>query len=324
MGSDSNSDRSVFREKFSFVARYLLFLIPIGVVFLWLEGSARKLPDDFRFKKSQLELQLDSIETLILGQSHTKVGLNPDLMDGWTYNLAERVQTLYFDSYLLNYYIDRMPNLKRVIVPISYQSLGGESNLAKGEYNRSYLYAFYYGSTKFTSPFNPRRYSLVLNWEIHNVVDRLYDEKFGAPLEYKIRSNGWEPRVGTTDLVENATNSPALFDQYLDESLYPDNVAYLKDMTELCERNEVQLYLFSPPMHKLYMENVTQSRYEDMVRIATEFSAEYDVPYFNDTYLDIFPDSEFYDANHLNVDGAERWTRLVNDRILEVESRGVR
>jgi hypothetical protein len=73
-------------------------------------------------------------------------------------------------------------------------------------------------------------------------------------------------------------------------------------------------------MHEAYLEHMDPDRYEQMVRIASSVARDFEVPYYNDTFLDIFEEENFYDSNHLNVEGANRWTRLIALRIEQFEN----
>ncbi|RMG71008.1 MAG: hypothetical protein D6722_07650, partial [Bacteroidetes bacterium] len=110
----------------TYVLRAAIFALPVALLFLGLEALQRYLPGDYPAKKAGLEARRGEIETLILGSSHSYMGIAPQALHGEAYNLAFTAQTLYFDQFLLEKYLDSLPRLRRVILPVSYISYGAE------------------------------------------------------------------------------------------------------------------------------------------------------------------------------------------------------
>ena len=302
-----------------FFSRAVIYSLPILLLASGLEALQHMLPNEYTHKKELLEERLDELEVLILGSSHTYLGINPALLQSRAFNLAATAQTLYFDKFLLEKYIDRLPRLKKLVLPVSYPSLGSESYKNPGDYNRSYHYAYFYGSNAFVDMLAPRRFSLVSLFTVKKSVDRSWDYFVRGDSLIEFDGNGWynSDKEPARDLAKNGRDSGKLHDAVYDESLIPDNLRYISEMIRLCKRRGVEVYLLSMPMWKTYIEQVKPERYTRMVTAMDSLSRVEQIPYFNFTEDERFIAEDFFDSNHLNQQGADKFTHIFNGLIYD-------
>ena len=299
----------------TFILRTLAFGLPVLLLLLGLELVQRHLPGDYQRKKARLEARAGEIETLILGSSHAYLGIAPEAWEGQAYNLAFTAQTLYFDWFLLEKYLDSLPQLQTVIIPVSYPSLGAESDRNPGEYNKSYHFAYFYGSTAFTKWYSPRRYSLVSLFTIKKAVDRTYAYYTGRDSLVEFLPSGWFPTEEQRDLERNARESGGFHDQYYDEALRPVNLDRLARMVAMCQERGVQPVLVSMPMWEGYARYTRPERFAYMTRATDSLAQSHGVPYFDFTWDPRFEDVDFFDSNHLRRQGALKFTHLLQDTL---------
>ncbi|MEZ4851764.1 MAG: hypothetical protein R3B93_24755 [Bacteroidia bacterium] len=296
--------------------RLFIFSIPVLIATSTLEGLQRWLPDNYSHKKALIEAQAGEIETLILGSSHGYSGINPDSLDGKAFNMASAAQTIYFDMFLLQKYIDDLKNLKTVILPISYPSLGSESNRSPGDLDRSYHYAVYYGSREFINVLAPRLYSRVSLFTTKESVDRTYDYYVhGTPL-ISFKDNGWreiDSRRGRIDI--NGRSTAKMHDYYYGEDLVAVNTERIREMIRLCQERDIQFVLVSLPMYESYSSRIRSDRYDLMLTAMNQLSQDHHVPYYDFTCDDRFRKSDFFDSTHLRTKGANKFTRILNEFI---------
>ncbi|MEL6132144.1 MAG: hypothetical protein AAFR59_02130 [Bacteroidota bacterium] len=86
------------------ILRTTLFLLPILLLLGGLEYVQYELPNDYTYKKQLLEAGAQDWEVLILGSSHSYLGIDPHHLDRPAFNLAYTAQTLAFDHFLLAKY----------------------------------------------------------------------------------------------------------------------------------------------------------------------------------------------------------------------------
>ena len=302
-----------------FFRRAFIYSLPVLMLAIGLEVLQHILPNEYTHKKALLEERLDELEVLIMGSSHTFLGINPAYIQGSAFNMGATAQTLYYDRFLLGKYIDRMPQLKKVVLAVSYPSLGSESYKNPGDYNRSYHYAYFYGSDAFVDMLAPRRFSLVSLFTVKKSVNRSMAYYMEGDSLIEFDRNGWynSDKEPARDLTQNGRDSGKLHDAVYDESLIAKNLEYLGDMIQLCKRRGVEVFLVSMPMWKSYIAQVNEGRYEKMVSAMDSLSSVEQLPYFNFTEDERFTGDDFFDSNHLNQVGAVKFTRIFNGLIYE-------
>lgn len=307
-----------------FFTRVMVYLAPVLLLMLCMEILQRKLPNDYSYKKLQLESQLGEIETLILGTSHTYMGVNPTLFDKPAFNLAATAQTLYFDKFLFEKYYKDMPQLKRIILPVSYSSLGSESYLNPGDFNKSYHYAFFYGSDAFVKTLAPRRFSIVSLFTVKRSVDRCIDYFMEGDDLVECDVRGWYAGdEAAKPLQKHGENTGRMHDVYYDDELVPVNKGYITEILKACKKANIEVHLVSMPMYTSYMKAVKTERYENMLAILDEFVQTYPVHYYNYTFDSDFTEADFFDSNHLNENGAKILTHKLIESIEKAETSSV-
>ncbi len=98
------------------------------MIIIGIEQTLRKIPNDYKYKADYLKENGKQIETLILGSSHTFTGLNPKLFTNKTFNAAHSAQSLDLDYKIFEQNRKYLPNLKTIIIPISYFSFTKQLN----------------------------------------------------------------------------------------------------------------------------------------------------------------------------------------------------
>ena len=104
-----------------FLKRLIVFFLPFLVLYPLLEIKLSQVPNYYTQKKEYLESQLSEIEILSTGSSHGD-SINPQFLSLRGFNISNDAEDIYYDVQVIEKYLDRMPNLKFIIVPISYFS----------------------------------------------------------------------------------------------------------------------------------------------------------------------------------------------------------
>lgn len=96
-----------------------------------------------------------------------------------------------------------------------------------------------------------------------------------------------------------------------DEEDYNRNIVYLHKITELCKEEDIELEFFIVPACEYVNEERTQKIRDERDDIK--------VTNFNDVFeeLDLLLESDFYDARHVNINGAIKFTDYLADYITQ-------
>jgi hypothetical protein len=296
--------------------RLLMILLPFLVVFLVIEFKASRLPNSYAQKKKGLEDQAREVNVLVLGSSHAFDDINPDYFSCKGYNLANVSQSFYYDSRLCMEYIDRLPRLKSVIITVSYFSLFYEMNdLPEGW--REYFYYRYFGIRHpLLDGTDPRIFSYTALYT-RDFISSMLASKVDSKNEFgDIQPNGWKKVNAPTEsfAVSDSTGRKlALFHHSLIrmQNLDP-NLRYLREMlSELRKRNIRVCFVMTPawPTYSDYLQPFIQRANRSVIH---ELSGEYGavfLDYLNDVR---FRKSDFADNDHLNANGAEKFSRILD------------
>ena len=98
-----------------FIKQLIVFLIPLLIIFILLEYTIRQIPNTYKYKNEWMLQHADSLNTLILGNSHCMSGVNPFFLTN-AFNFANSSQDLERDYFILTKYDNLYTGLKYVIL----------------------------------------------------------------------------------------------------------------------------------------------------------------------------------------------------------------
>lgn len=302
-----------------FILKATIFIIPLIAILVGLEYIAQTTPNAYRHKEEFITNNCDSINTLILGSSHTFYGVNPEYLENKSFNLANVSQDLKFDLYLLCRYIEKCNNIKTLVVPISYFTIY-EIPLNKSEEKfRVKFYEHYMGYNDTTLyPFE--------KLEIYDI--NIFQEKISKYLnelcckesDYGYDYNGWgtgykESNIDEDiekDAIKTVARHTPKGDNYIGE-----NREYLIQIAKLCHKHNVRLFFITTPTLPAYYNKIDKSRWNYTKSIVNDICIEYNASYFNYLDDDRFDTSDFFDIDHLCHKGAEKFSKILREDIFE-------
>jgi len=299
------------------ILKLILFILPIILIGAGMEILLRKIPNDYLYKKIQLEKHANTVETLILGGSHAYYGIIPDYLESNSFNLAYDSQFLNFDRILLKKYIDSLPNIKNVIIMIAYPTLSHRYNEGDEVYRKFNYFRYYdldpppknwyqkYYFELFRLPFkkNFQRIISYLRGEemIHSTVK-------GWCLEGKkeISKNLEQSALHTAKLLENNSMD------------FTPGLRELNDIFFMCEQRKVKVYLITFPTWEGFRELINMKKFDKMIETCETLADQNkNVEYYNFTDDSRFTREDYYDSDHLNDEGARKFTLIINELIKE-------
>ena len=304
-----------------FLLRLSLFLLPIALLAIGAEAYVRQIPNSYRIKQQLLDRVADSVETVILGNSHAYSGIRPELLPGVVANLANVSQTLDVDLALLERCIERCPQLKQVILVVDNSNLFDSPMEETGEWFRITYYTLYMQRLGGHNPYLSR-YGLEL----------LHFQSFCG----KIKKWHQLQRPDCTPLGWDTNNSWAAKDQAnwnqssVDRKLSRHtcqdweqarrNTAAAVKMARLCHQHHIRLTLLCTPVYKSYADGIPprqQHWIEETHRACTEFAGVQSLDLSRDS---TYSDDEYFDPDHLTHEGAEHLTLTLRQQLFDSPS----
>ncbi len=303
-----------------FCIKTFSIILPIVILGIILEFALRNIPNDYAYKKTYLDQHSDQIETLILGSSHVYHGLNPAYFDSKAFNAAYYSQTLDFDYEIFKKYEDNMPQLKTVIVTISYFSLfsslseGGESWRAKN-------YAIY---CDIGSP-GVFEKTEVLGQRFAINMERF--AKFYLKRESLITTSelGWGTAYKSEDAKDldvTGKNAAIRHTEKIRPEIVKANESLLDSLITFCESRNINVILITLPAYKSYRDNMNKEQQTTTLTVANNIAARHhNCVYINMLEDPSFTTKDFYDGDHLNEIGAKKFSLMVSKIVDEMNTK---
>jgi hypothetical protein len=308
------------KEVKRFSVKILMITAPFLLLFSWTEFLARRLSNSFAVKLENFEQVHDSVEVLVLGSSHALKGINTALFSCKGFNFSNSSQTLVYDSRICLKYLDRMPMLKVVIIDLSYISFFYALNDSPEKW-KDYFYYHYFGFRDIpVNRFSPAALTYTGMYTRGTLNDLIFGklnpkEEFGD-----IQPGGWEKTPVNTDTSRiselSGKNRALLHNSLINPANFPENISWFERMLSALSKSKIRVFFVSTPVLKSYSDNLIPDIQVKNKLIITEMSEKYGIPYFDYSNDPFFVMGDFYDNDHLNSRGAEKFSRLLDREIL--------
>jgi hypothetical protein len=303
------------------LARFALFLLPIVACAVVLEVMLRRLPHDFKFKKTQMEQKYDEIETLIMGGSHTYYGMDPEQFDSETFNLAYVSQSLFFDYLLLEEFIDSLPQLKDVVLMIAHASLTymfGEGEEAWRKFN-------YYRHYGIEPPYNQwyhKYYLEILNLPVQRSIKKVYQYHLMDKSLISTTASGWCDEYHMENSLDLEKTGEEEAHKHDTPSLdFSWNLEILRNIIDICAERGIRVHAINFPTYVSYRENLNPVKYNMIIDTCSWMGREFEnVYHFKIDGDPRFGAEDFYDGDHLNDAGALKCSQMVNDYLESIKA----
>lgn len=305
----------------------LLPILAIVVFDIWL----RNINTSYSEKYDGLIEQKDSVKVLFLGNSHANYAIDPSYFSAYyAYNLANVNQKIYFDKRLtLNAIDEGLKNLKYVFISVDFHSLYTSSQ------GQQEIWSYYGNGVKYKD----RNYFLAdlspLFWGYTPKVSfALLKKKIKSKFKYrglKVLDFDVEAGVNLTDTVKQgfigrtgqnqrgltreSFEIRAKFLEGLDENIRDEVILDLEDFISKLQDRNIQPILFASPTYAVYNAYLDTTIINQNTADIAEICDTYNIPYWDYIDSDEFNLDDFYDSDHLNKNGAEKFTRILSKRL---------
>ncbi|MBO4612743.1 MAG: hypothetical protein J5671_06185 [Bacteroidaceae bacterium] len=310
-----------------FLLRLSLFLLPICIVTVAAEIYVRHIPNSYRIKQQLLDSMGDSVETIILGNSHAYSGIRPELLPGISINLANVSQTTNLDLILLKQCIQRYPNLHNVIAVFDNSNLCDKHMEETDEWFRITYYTLY---MKRLGGHNP--------WLSRYGLELLHFQSFQGKIKKWLQQHrpdctplGWDTDnswAALRDLEAERAQHQTVAEwdslrtlntlgrhKIQDESAVEQNICDIEQIAQLCQQHGIRLLLLCTPVRPDYASGIPARQQQLIQQTHKTCSKRYGAISIDLSRDTTFTDSEYFDPDHLTHAGATHLTRILNKKI---------
>ncbi|WP_067149412.1 hypothetical protein [Pseudotamlana agarivorans] len=316
-----------------FIFKLIKFSLPVIVVvaifFTYAEYTLYCYPSAFQLKAKHFKQNKKNIDILILGSSHNQNAINPEIINDFSCsNLAFGGQDIRIDSALFNLVIKQLPKLKYIVLELSYHTLEHRNNI---NYHRNSLYLRFYNLNLFNRNINIKDYSIYLskpnlyNRFLNPFAKKTSVNKYGFATELTSNTpelNRFENLKYNENLILNDTSNMFINrHKYEDIDAYKKNTSTICHLIDKCVNNDIIPIVISPPVYKNYFNSYIiskEKRRKDYInQILLKYPAMVYIDYEQDSRFIV---TDFKDEDHLNPNGAKKFSMLLNDTINVIEA----
>ena len=303
-----------------FLAKSLWFLLPVLLFFTAMEIYIRNSENSFITKAKYFQKNKEQVEVLVLGSSHNQNGVNPKFFRSKTTNLSYGSQDIQIDSALFFSNVKQMKNLKKVVFELDYHRLDIEN---KPDFYRFPWYYMYYGIEVQPVKFVHKVSLYSSNVDFFNTI--ILDQFSSNYKPQVINEFGFVEKNYTDDFVgffymENkieATAKERLKSRHKEFSAknFNRNASRIQSMIAYCKNNNIELYFFSSPLYKTYIENKIPMKDQKVKNYIQKLITNEKINYYNFENTSRFELYDFSNDDHLNAKGAEKYSKLIDSII---------
>lgn len=291
------------------------------LLFLWMvETAERKIPNNYSYKNQWLEANASTLNTIILGSSHSYCGVNPEYLSGKAFNASHVGQTLKFDHFIFDKFYEKFDQLEHVILPVSYFTLFSKLKEDITEWRIKNYNIYYSGRFELA----PKYYLEIVNgrisYKIEHLINELLNQETGytritvTPLgqasEYVLEED-FDMETSGLEAANRHTKKDFRHLEY--------NVQYLEQIISMCAEKNIKLILFTPPALPAYRDHLDARQLEKMNETLKTVISQYKHVHYKSFLSDTsYAKSEYFDADHLNKTGAIKLSQALNQFIQEV------
>ena len=298
-----------------------MFFVPVIAGYMAVEYFSSEVPSVFKANEAYLERNENSFETLVLGSSQMQSAVNPQWLDSPTLNLASGDQHHDTDFKLLKGIHESLPNLKTVVLEVSYSHFELPHN--GKDFWKNTLYLKYYGINNFERHTyfkdrllylsNPRFFSERMKERFYQTKELVSYNEFGFNMknyegQFKVLGYDEKKIAKVPNFKINRVPNPYIFE--INTNLFHKMLSFLKEQN-------YKVIIAKVPMYKTYHPR----RNPDILRRRDSVLTSVLQKYSNTELLDQEENSadyspkDYWNQSHLNPDGALKFTALLNEKL---------
>ena len=295
-----------------FMYRTMLFLLPLLLLAAAGEYYVRNIPNSYRLKGEWMNRYADSVEVLILGNSHAYYGIRPQELKGVGMNLSNVSQVTSYDYALLRRYAP-LRKLKQVVLVADNSSLF-DAPLEQSEPHRCAYYTIYMG----VGPHSRwSRYGLeILQFDgfreklkAYRNGDYVMCDTLGWGCDYKADLSTFN--ADDTVTVQRVLQRHTCKDWRWAEA----NARMVEEIARFCRHEDIRLAVVQTPVCSTYNKGVPERQRKFIRQLMHKLETQYGVTLLDYSADSRFSGQDFYDADHLSDTGAAKFTRILQNDI---------
>lgn len=302
--------------------KFLLFLLVIHLAASFLFNEIVYTNSYIVRKDNDFKQKMKDTEVLILGDSHPEAAIMPERMESAkVYNFASSGESYIQTYYKLRKIIDKMPQLRIVVLPFDPHSFSPKRETRFTNYRYWSQYIDFFGSADLY-----RKRELQEEWLIREVVPYFNGkEKIIQSIKSHLENgltpieDGYRPHTADfsyLDKKERKARAENMIKYQIGNSKPVSGILwrYFNMTIQLAKNKGIEVIIVSYPLTDEYLQSVNE---RPNIKITNYPDPPGSLVYFD--YSGFFKGKTnlFHDPNHLNNKGAKIFTQELEKKIIQ-------
>jgi hypothetical protein len=301
------------------IIKTIIFILPLVMAAYFIERKIDKMQNSYIVKMSRFKKIVDSVDVLILGNSHAYYGISPESLSNTAYSMANVSQSMYYDKEILNKYLPSLKKLHTVVLPISYFTM--ENEITDGiEYWRCFNYERYYGirppARSVYDWFDTRKYSTAAMLGAEKTKKALANKLVDNSLSH-ISPAGWY-MAQLDAAIPKIINGKSRIDYHhsiMKNSRIFYNICILNEVKDLAYRYNLKVIAVTLPVDMSYYSGIDKKRFRETQELVINLMSGNNLKYIDYSNDSRFDSNDFFDSDHLNANGALKFSKILANEI---------
>lgn len=242
-----------------------------------------------------------SYQLVILGNSRTYRGINPDMFDYESFNFSHDNDSYNQIYYKLKFLTDNHKIIKHLILGVDYFQFSFKSD------TRNYIYADFLGD-EYMNDYDKSGFLEKIEYYVGNIrSQKLLHMSFSSKNKPFLRENGQYIKYGIAKKSDWVSR---------DINRLDFQVEYFEKILALCKSNGIMVYLTMLPTRTDELRAYTDSEIDEFNVFISSFVDHQSVFYLNYSMMDGFTLEDYTDITHFNESAANRFSKILNREII--------
>lgn len=296
-----------------FLINCSLFFLLVVTMLVVGELLVRGVPNPYSTKKEAIERYGKDTQTVILGASRSYYGIIADSLPN-TLNLANISQNFEYDYRILEMADSCMPGLRTIVLPLFMSSFFEPPFEEGSSWGLENYYKMYMGIPKY-GDFSYHNLELPYFASYSGKIKNLLMRKQGPQASPKGFGLDYEQSLGPEQIAAQAKGSAAR--QIFPHDYVDYNVGWFRKIADYARKRNIRLILVGMPLTDVFIKELGD---DSQIRLTGEImdglQKRYHFEYYDFERDTTFHYEDFYDPDHLDRAGAEKFTKLLRDSVL--------
>ena len=293
-----------------FILRILLFICPafaysiIAILFMPYFLSLSNGPSTKQQIKHSFENASNlEYELLILGNSRTYRGINPERLSIKSFNFSHDNDSYNQIYYKLKYLIDIEKDIKYLILGIDYFQFSFKSD------TRNYVYADFLDREYMNDFEESSVFVKKMDYYFSNINPKKILSLYPKENKPFLRANGQYIKPGFAKETDTITR---------DINRLEFQIKYFEKTLSLCDKKGIKVFIVNLPTRQNELNSYTTGEINEFANFISSYVDNKNVFYLNYSKLEGFNTEDYTDITHFNEKAANRFSEILNKKLIEL------